>query len=159
MGVRRVSPSLCLRVIPDGRTDSTLAFGLCLCCCSATAGLEERNGCGTNGNVWEWTSTVFDTHPGFEGTTIFPGYSSDFYDGVHHVVVRVSSLTSIVFSLTCPLLSFTYPIYFRPLPLLVQLGASYATIPRLADRRSLRNFYQHNYPYAWVGGRVVYDLN
>lgn len=133
MGVRRVSPSLCSRVIPDGRTDSTLAFDLCLCCCSATAGLEERNGCGTNGNVWEWTSTVFDTHPGFEGTSIFPGYSSDFYDGVHHVVVRVTSLTSIVFSLTCPLLSFTYPIYFRPHP-----PCSYSSARRMRQSHVLR---------------------
>ena len=38
-----------------------------------------------------------------------------------------------------------------------QLGASYATIPRLAERRTVRNFYQHNYPYAWVGARVAYD--
>ena len=27
----------------------------------------------------------------------------------------------------------------------------------IADRNSLRNFWQHNYLYAWVGGRVVYD--
>ena len=40
----------------------------------------------------------------------------------------------------------------------VVLGASYATIPRLGDRRTVRNFYQHNYPYPWVGARVVYDV-
>jgi formylglycine-generating enzyme required for sulfatase activity len=28
---------------------------------------------GINGGVWEWTSTVFDTHAGFEPTEIFPG--------------------------------------------------------------------------------------
>jgi formylglycine-generating enzyme required for sulfatase activity len=39
----------------------------------------------------------------------------------------------------------------------VVLGASYATIPRLG-RKTMRNFYQHNYPYPWVGARVVYDL-
>ena len=39
---------------------------------------------------------------------------------------------------------------------LLQLGASYATIPRLG-RRTVRNFYQHNYPYPWIGARVVYD--
>jgi formylglycine-generating enzyme required for sulfatase activity len=54
--------------------------------------MADRNGCGTNGNVWEWTSTLFDTHEGFEGTTIFPGYSSDFFDGKHHVVVRDRSI-------------------------------------------------------------------
>ena len=40
----------------------------------------------------------------------------------------------------------------------VVLGASYATIPRLGDRRTVRNFYQHNYPYPWVGARVAYDI-
>ncbi|KAJ2964177.1 hypothetical protein NUW54_g14250 [Trametes sanguinea] len=76
----------------------------------------ERGGRGSNGGVWEWTATVLDAQPGFVGTGIFPGYSADFFDGKHQVV----------------------------------LGASYATIPRLADRRTVRNFYQHNYPYPWV---------
>ncbi|KAJ8591598.1 hypothetical protein M405DRAFT_814114 [Rhizopogon salebrosus TDB-379] len=89
----------------------------------ATAGLEDNGGRGTNGGVWEWTSTLFDKHEGLSPTEHFPGYSTDFFDGKHHVV----------------------------------LGASYATIPRLAGRRTVRNFYQHNYPYPWVGARVVYD--
>ncbi|CCL99008.1 uncharacterized protein FIBRA_01016 [Fibroporia radiculosa] len=90
----------------------------------ATAGCEKDGLRGSNGGVWEWSSTLFDTHEGFEGTTIFPGYSSDFFDTKHQVV----------------------------------LGASYATIPRLGDRRTVRNFYQHNYPYPWVGARVAYDF-
>ncbi|KAF8629899.1 hypothetical protein AX15_003254 [Amanita polypyramis BW_CC] len=89
----------------------------------ATTGLEEYGGRGSNGGIWEWTSTLFDTHEGFSPTNLFTGYSTDFFDTKHHVV----------------------------------LGASYATIPRLAGRRTLRNFYQHNYPFAWVGARVVYD--
>ncbi|KAL1710676.1 C-type lectin protein [Schizophyllum commune] len=80
-------------------------------------------GAGSNGGVWEWTSTLFDTHPGLTPTQLFPGYSTDFFDTKHQVV----------------------------------LGASYATIPRLG-RRTVRNFYQHNYPYPWVAGRVVYDI-
>ena len=39
----------------------------------------------------------------------------------------------------------------------MQIGGSYTTIPRLAERRTLRNYYQHNYPYAWVGARIAYD--
>ncbi|KAI5890367.1 uncharacterized protein SCHCODRAFT_02669525 [Schizophyllum commune H4-8] len=81
------------------------------------------SGAGSNGGVWEWTSTAFDTHPGLAPTQLFPGYSTDFFDTKHQVV----------------------------------LGASYATIPRLG-RRTVRNFYQHNYPYPWVAGRVVYDV-
>jgi len=88
----------------------------------ATAGLDKFNGKGSNGGVWEWTTTIFDIHGGLVPTQLFTGYSTDFFDTKHQVV----------------------------------LGASYATIPRLG-RRTLRNFYQHNYPYPWIGGRVVYD--
>ncbi|TFK23689.1 DUF323 domain-containing protein [Coprinopsis marcescibilis] len=90
----------------------------------ATTGLEELGGKGCNGGVWEWTSTLFDSHEGLVPTDIFPGYSADFFDTKHHVV----------------------------------LGASYATIPRIAGRKTVRNFYQHNYPYPWAGARVVYDV-
>lgn len=41
--------------------------------CRATAGGEKDGGRGSNGGIWEWTSTVLDTREGFEGTTIFPG--------------------------------------------------------------------------------------
>ncbi|VDB95421.1 unnamed protein product [Peniophora sp. CBMAI 1063] len=88
----------------------------------SNAGIDGKRG--TNGGVWEWTSTKFDRHDGFDPTTIFSGYSSDFFDNVHQVV----------------------------------LGGSYATIPRQAGRRTARNFYQHNYPYAWVSARVVFDV-
>ncbi|KAG7090977.1 hypothetical protein E1B28_010044 [Marasmius oreades] len=89
----------------------------------ATAGLEANSGKGSNGGVWEWTSTLFEIHNGLVPTKLFTGYSTDFFDAKHQVV----------------------------------LGASYATIPRLG-RRTVRNFYQHNYPYPWVSARVVYDL-
>ncbi|KAF5351633.1 hypothetical protein D9756_007503 [Leucocoprinus leucothites] len=88
----------------------------------ATTGCD-NSGKGSNGGVWEWTSTQFDGHDGLAPTELFTGYSTDFFDTKHQVV----------------------------------LGASYATIPRLAGRRTVRNFYQHNYPYPWVGARVVYD--
>jgi len=89
----------------------------------ATAGLDENQGRGSNGGVWEWTSTLFDGHEGLVPTDLFVGYSADFFDSKHQVV----------------------------------LGSSYATIPRL-ERKTFRNFYQHNYPYAWVAARVVYDV-
>ncbi|KAH9080323.1 DUF323 domain-containing protein [Lactarius deliciosus] len=84
----------------------------------------EGGGQGHNGGVWEWTSTVFDNYEGFETSTLYPGYSTDFFDTHHNVV----------------------------------LGGSYATIPRIAERRTLRNWYQRNYPYAWIGGRIAYDV-
>jgi len=88
----------------------------------ATTGGDENSGHGHNGGIWEWTNTVFVGHEGLVPTNHFTGYSTDFFDSKHHVV----------------------------------LGASYATIPRLASRQTLRNFYQHNYPYPWVGARVAY---
>lgn len=90
----------------------------------ATTGLDRGHGRGTNGGVWEWTSTIFDRTDGFVPSPLYPGYSMDFFDGKHQVV----------------------------------LGGSYATIPRIAGRRSFRNWYQRNYPYAWVGGRIAYDV-
>ena len=77
--------------------------------CRATAGLEVSGGVGHNGGVWEWTSTVFDKHEGFEQSRLYPGYvfplpctrspamltrthsySTDFFDGQHQVVVRLA---------------------------------------------------------------------
>lgn len=37
----------------------------------------------------------------------------------------------------------------------VVLGGSWATHPRIAGRKSFVNWYQRNYPYAWVGARLV----
>ncbi|KAG6919836.1 hypothetical protein DXG01_000341 [Tephrocybe rancida] len=39
----------------------------------ATTGLERTNGKGSNGGVWEWTSTLFDTHEGLSPTNLFTG--------------------------------------------------------------------------------------
>ncbi|KAJ7072579.1 C-type lectin protein [Mycena amicta] len=89
----------------------------------ATTGLESQQGRGSNGGVWEWTATRFDTHDGLVPTKLFTGYSTDFFDTKHQTV----------------------------------LGASYATIPRLG-RRTVRNFWQRGYGYAWVGARVVWDM-
>jgi formylglycine-generating enzyme required for sulfatase activity len=79
---------------------------------------------GHNGGVWEWTSSVFDKWEGFTPSSLYPGYSADFFDQCHQTV----------------------------------LGGSFATIPRIGQRRSARNYYQHNYPYAWIGGRIAYDI-
>lgn len=75
-------------------------------------------------------------HDGFVGTTIFPGHSPDFFDQKHHVVV--SAKLSLRVSVCAASDDLT------------QLGGSYAPAPRLADRRTLRNFYQHNYRYVWT---------
>jgi formylglycine-generating enzyme required for sulfatase activity len=54
-------------------------------------GLDVYGGKGSNGGVWEWTTTVFDAHEGFVPTKLFPGYSNDFFDTKHQVVVSFFS--------------------------------------------------------------------
>ncbi|KAI9313300.1 hypothetical protein BX666DRAFT_766228 [Dichotomocladium elegans] len=71
------------------------------------------------GDVWEWTETIWDRHEGFVPSKLYPGYSADFFDGKHHVV----------------------------------LGGSWATVPRIAERISFRNWYQAAYPYVFAGFR------
>ncbi|KAI7904403.1 uncharacterized protein BX663DRAFT_504955 [Cokeromyces recurvatus] len=74
------------------------------------------------GDVWEWTNTIWDKYDGFEASKIYPGYSSDFFDGKHRVV----------------------------------LGASWATHPRIAERKTFRNWYQSGYPYVFSGFRLCH---
>lgn len=74
------------------------------------------------GDVWEWTETIWDSHEGFEASDIYPGYSADFFDGKHRVV----------------------------------LGGSWATHPRIAERKSFRNWYQSGYPYVFSGFRLCH---
>ncbi|KAF9352300.1 hypothetical protein BGX26_009854 [Mortierella sp. AD094] len=75
------------------------------------------------GGLWDWTCTPFAPldKERFETSKLYPGYSADFFDEKHMVV----------------------------------LGASWATHPRIAERRSFRNWYQANYPYVFAGFRLV----
>ncbi len=45
------------------------------------------------GNGWEWTSTPFGPLPGFEPLATYPGYSADFFDGRHFVLLGGSFAT------------------------------------------------------------------
>ncbi len=46
------------------------------------------------GNGWEWTSSVFAPFPGFEPTiSSYPGYSADFFDDRHYVMLGASWAT------------------------------------------------------------------
>ena len=45
------------------------------------------------GSVWEWTSTIFDAHSGFQPSSLYPNYSVDFFDGLHNVVRGASWAT------------------------------------------------------------------
>lgn len=45
------------------------------------------------GGVWEWTSTVLRKWDGFEPMAIYPGYTADFFDGKHNIVLGGSWAT------------------------------------------------------------------
>jgi ergothioneine biosynthesis protein EgtB len=45
------------------------------------------------GNGWEWTSTPFGPLPGFSPLPRYPGYSADFFDGRHFVLLGASWAT------------------------------------------------------------------
>jgi len=45
------------------------------------------------GNGWEWTSSVFGPFPGFIPLARYPGYSADFFDGRHFVLLGGSWAT------------------------------------------------------------------
>ncbi|RCH99832.1 hypothetical protein CU097_014817 [Rhizopus azygosporus] len=45
------------------------------------------------GDVWEWTDTIWDKYEGFQSSAIYPGYSADFFDGKHRVVLGGSWAT------------------------------------------------------------------
>ncbi|WVW78327.1 hypothetical protein I302_100281 [Kwoniella bestiolae CBS 10118] len=48
---------------------------------------------GHNGGVWEWTDTPFKGLEGFVPSVIYPGYSMDFFDDKHFVVLGGSFAT------------------------------------------------------------------
>ena len=45
------------------------------------------------GNGWEWTSSAFAPFPGFAPMPRYPGYSADFFDGAHYVMLGGSWAT------------------------------------------------------------------
>jgi len=51
------------------------------------------SGQGKMGGVWEWTSTVLEKHEGFEPMALYPGYTADFFDGKHNIVLGGSWAT------------------------------------------------------------------
>jgi len=60
-------------------------------CNSGLAPQPDKGQRGHNGGVWEWSSTPMDAHEGYLSSRIYPGYSKDFFDGLHHVVVSLRS--------------------------------------------------------------------
>lgn len=51
-------------------------------------------GQGDVGGLWEWTSTPFASHDGFEPMKLYPGYSADFFDEKHNICLGGSWATA-----------------------------------------------------------------
>lgn len=45
------------------------------------------------GDGWEWTNTPLQSHPGFKSSDLYPGYSQDFFDGKHIIMLGGSYTT------------------------------------------------------------------
>ncbi|PVH94617.1 hypothetical protein DM02DRAFT_692683 [Periconia macrospinosa] len=45
------------------------------------------------GGAWEWTSSVLEKHEGFEAMPEYPGYTADFFDTKHNIVLGGSWAT------------------------------------------------------------------
>ncbi|PYH94932.1 N-methyltransferase [Aspergillus ellipticus CBS 707.79] len=54
---------------------------------------DQLAGQGDMGGAWEWTSTTLAPHDEFEAMQIYPGYTSDFFDGKHNVILGGSWAT------------------------------------------------------------------
>ncbi|KAI9338099.1 hypothetical protein DFJ73DRAFT_628708 [Zopfochytrium polystomum] len=87
--------------------------------------VDSRESGAWQGDGWEWTSSVFANYEGFEASKLYPGYSADFFDEKHNVV----------------------------------LGGSWATVPRIAQRKTFRNWYQRGYPYVFATFRLVREVS
>ncbi|KAK2839253.1 hypothetical protein FQN49_006323 [Arthroderma sp. PD_2] len=51
------------------------------------------SGQGDFGGLWEWTSTTIQAHEGFKPMDLYPGYTADFFDGKHNIVLGGSWAT------------------------------------------------------------------
>ena len=45
------------------------------------------------GGVWEWTSSVLRKWDGFTPMSLYPGYTADFFDEKHNIVLGGSWAT------------------------------------------------------------------
>ncbi|GAA5839849.1 hypothetical protein JCM9279_005185 [Rhodotorula babjevae] len=58
-----------------------------------TLPVEARDGSqipATDGGLWMWTSSVLEPWEGYKESVLYPGYSSDFFDGKHLIVLGSS---------------------------------------------------------------------
>lgn len=60
---------------------------------SVTQNGDRLSGQSEMGGVWEWTSTVLEKYEGFEAMDLYPGYTADFFDGKHNIVLGGSWAT------------------------------------------------------------------
>ncbi|PQE03839.1 hypothetical protein CJF30_00006539 [Rutstroemia sp. NJR-2017a BBW] len=60
---------------------------------AVTGGGHRLAGQAEMGGVWEWTSSPFTRHEGFEPMKLYPAYSADFFDEKHNIILGGSWAT------------------------------------------------------------------
>jgi L-histidine Nalpha-methyltransferase / hercynylcysteine S-oxide synthase len=60
---------------------------------AVTARGDRLGGQAEMGGVWEWTSTVLRPWDGFTAMPLYPGYTADFFDDKHNIVLGGSWAT------------------------------------------------------------------
>ncbi|KAI2624386.1 C-type lectin protein [Hypoxylon sp. NC1633] len=107
------------------------------------------------GGVWEWTSSVLRKYEGFEPMPLYPGYTADFFDDKHNIVLGGSWATH-------PRVAGRKTLCAPLIPLLLEFMQKWIFLEGQgtnAYNGSISiNWYQRNYPYAWAGARLVKDL-
>ena len=101
----------------------------------------------SNGGVWEWSASTFETWENWRASELYPDYSRDFFDGCHWIMLGGSFGEHLFDSEKPPNLSLEDLRHSPP-----------ATIPRIAGRKTFTNWYQATYPYVFAGARVAYDI-
>ena len=134
------------------------------------------------GGVWEWTSTVLEKHVGFQAMDSYPGYTGtvdvdtrclkhlellSFADNPSlQPTSSTANITSSSVDLGRPtraspaarLCTFEFPRshYIRSFVHSFRYQQTKSLITSFSIHSI--NWYQRNYPYAWVGARLVRDI-
>lgn len=88
----------------------------------------------SNGGVWEWCSTEFAAYEGWRTSELYPGYSEDFFDGCHWIMLG-GSFGELITHLCAGLDVACLNVMLTRCD--VQLAA---TIPRVAGRKTFTNW-------------------
>ncbi|KAB8203611.1 Aldehyde/histidinol dehydrogenase [Aspergillus parasiticus] len=105
-------------------------------------------GQGELGGAWEWTSTPLAPHDGFKAMEIYPGYTSDFFDGKHNIILggswathpRVAGRTTFGFNMSLETITTISPSTNQPV--VTRTGVTSEDLQRIPEvaQEAFRSF-------------------